>query len=315
MTSYNSKPEAIINCYMIPKLITYHDIDPDQLKYPGQQNPIEDAIQISKPSTIDGYSPRNNKLLTYPYRYLLISNNSGSSNILHYERWDAVTCNFMVKGVPTCGGSIKLVPMLYDGQLTGNEDEGLMAGKFPTLSWVADPYTNWLTQNSVNIGIGVASAGINIVGGIASATLGGPAGVALGGSMIISGLSGITQTLGQMYQHDMIPNSAKGNVNGGDINTCSDKNGFTFYHMSIKQEYARIIDDYFSLFGYKIARVKVPNITGRQNWNYVKTIDCNFSGNIPQTDLDIIKNMFNNGVTFWHNPSTMYNYNNTNNIV
>lgn len=221
----------------------------------------------------------------------------------------------MVKGVPTCGGSIKLVPMLYDGQLTGNEDEGLMAGKFPTLSWVADPYTNWLTQNSVNIGIGVASAGINIVGGIASATLGGPAGVALGGSMIISGLSGITQTLGQMYQHDMIPNSAKGNVNGGDINTCSKKNGFTFYHMSIKREYAAIIDDYFSLFGYKIARVKVPNVTGRQNWNYVKTIDCNFSGNIPQTDLDIIKNMFNSGVTFWHNPATMYNYNNTNNIV
>ena len=68
-------------------------------------------------------------------------------------------------------------------------------------------------------------------------------------------------------------------------------------------------------FGYKIARVKIPNVTGRQNWNYVKTIDCNFSGNIPQTDLDIIKNMFNNGVTFWHNPATMYNYNNTNNIV
>lgn len=68
-------------------------------------------------------------------------------------------------------------------------------------------------------------------------------------------------------------------------------------------------------FGYKIARVKVPNVTGRQNWNYVKTIDCNFSGNIPQTDLDIIKNMFNSGVTLWHNPATMYNYNNTNNIV
>ena len=85
--------------------------------------------------------------------------------------------------------------------------------------------------------------------------------------------------------------------------------------MSIKKEYARIIDNYFSMFGYKINRVKVPNITGRSNWNYVKTINCNFDGNIPQTDLNIIRAMFNNGVTLWHNPSTIYDYSNSNNIV
>ena len=50
-------------------------------------------------------------------------------------------------------------------------------------------------------------------------------------------------------------------------------------------------------------------------WNYVKTIDCNFDGDIPQTDLNIIKEMFNNGVTLWHNPSTIYNYSNSNGIV
>ena len=140
-------------------------------------------------------------------------------------------------------------------------------------------------------------------------------GVALGGSMIISGLSSITSTLSQVYQHSLEPQSGKGNTNGGDINCASHNNGFTFYHMSIKKEYVAIIDDFFSMFGYKICRVKVPNITGRTNWNYVKTIDCNFSGNIPQTDLEIIKSMFNNGVTLWHNPATMYNYNNTNTIV
>ena len=63
-------------------------------------------------------------------------------------------------------------------------------------------------------------------------------------------------------------------------------------------------------------RLKLPNITGRENWNYVKTVSCNFSGNdIPQTDLQTIRNMFDNGVTLWHNPSTIYNYNNSNNIV
>lgn len=85
--------------------------------------------------------------------------------------------------------------------------------------------------------------------------------------------------------------------------------------MRAKTEYLKAIDNYFSMFGYKVNIVKTPNITGRQNWNYVKTINCNFDGNIPQTDLNIIRAMFNNGTTLWHNANTMYNYNNSNNIV
>ena len=47
----------------------------------------------------------------------------------------------------------------------------------------------------------------------------------------------------------------------------------------------------------------------------MKTIDCNFSGNIPEGDMRIIKSMFNNGITLWHNPSTIYNYDNDNSII
>ena len=140
-------------------------------------------------------------------------------------------------------------------------------------------------------------------------------GAVAGEGAVVSGAMSIANELGAVYQHSLQPNSAKGNVNGGDINVCDHKNGFYFYKMSIKEEYARIIDNYFSMFGYKINRVKVPNITGRSNWNYVKTINCNFDGDIPQTDLNIIKQMFNNGVTLWHNPSTIYDYSNSNGIV
>ena len=113
----------------------------------------------------------------------------------------------------------------------------------------------------------------------------------------------------------MIAPTVNGQLNSADVNVASGNNTFHFYKMSIKQEYAKIIDDYFDMFGYKVNDVKVPNITGRQNWNYVKTINCNFSGNIPQTDLNIIKTMFDNGVTLWHNPSTIYDYSKSNNIV
>lgn len=91
------------------------------------------------------------------------------------------------------------------------------------------------------------------------------------------------------------------------------RNGFSFYKMSIKQEYAKIIDDFFSMFGYKVNEVKIPNVTGRQNWNYVKTIDANILGDIPQEDMQKLKDIFNSGVTFWHNPNTFLDYSQSNN--
>lgn len=304
------KSDAVYNLYMIPaSMITNTN---ESLQYSGQNSPNTDTKTITKVNTINGYTPINKKLLTFPFNYMLISNNNGSSNILHYERFSGNTCNFTIKGVPTVGGSIKIIPTNYDNNLN-SEEEGLIAGKLPTLNWSDDEYTNWLTQNSVNIGLGIASSGLTIVGGIGMMATGG--GAVAGAGAVVSGAMSIANELGAVYQHSLQPNSAKGNVNGGDINVCDHKNGFYFYKMSIKEEYARIIDNYFSMFGYKINRVKVPNITGRSNWNYVKTINCNFDGDIPQTDLNIIKTMFNNGVTLWHNPSTIYNYNNSNGIV
>lgn len=304
------KSDAVYNLYMIPaSMITNTNTS---LQYSGQNSPNTATKTITKVNTINGYTPINKKLLTYPFNYMLISNNNGSSNILHYERFSGNTCNFTIKGVPTVGGSIKIIPTNYDNNLN-SEEEGLIAGKLPTLNWSDDEYTNWLTQNSVNIGLGIASSGLTIVGGLGMMATGG--GAVAGAGAVVSGAMSIANELGAVYQHSLQPNSAKGNVNGGDINVCDHKNGFYFYKMSIKEEYARIIDNYFSMFGYKINRVKVPNITGRSNWNYVKTINCNFDGDIPQTDLNIIRAMFNNGTTLWHNPSTIYDYSNSNNIV
>lgn len=131
----------------------------------------------------------------------------------------------------------------------------------------------------------------------------------------VGGSVGIKNVMGEVYKHSLTPFTAKGNTNGGDINTCSNRNGFAFYKMSIKQEYAKIIDNFFSAYGYKINDVKIPNITGRQNWNYVKTIDANILGNIPQEDLQTIKDILNSGVTFWHNPSTFLDYSQNNPII
>lgn len=130
------------------------------------------------------------------------------------------------------------------------------------------------------------------------------------------GVGKVFNTIKQIYEHSFTPNSAKGNVNGGDLNFAQGQNTFFFYHKSIKQEFAKIIDDFFSMYGYKVNDVKVPNITGRLNWNYVKLLNPNIEGsNIPEAELNEYKKQLENGITFWHNPATFRDYTQSNTIV
>jgi hypothetical protein len=313
---YNKgKVEAITALYVCPTAIINNQ-NTGELKYSGTTTPAKLHTNISKPSKVNGYTPRNKKLLAYPYSYMLMSNNVGSSNVLQYENFSNEThCEFEIIGVPVVGGSIKCYPVNYKGMEAAYE-ESIMCGKFPTLSWSADMFTNWLTQNSVNIGLGVASGALQIVGGAATAIATGGLGTAIGGASIMGGISSITNTLAQVHQQSFTPNSARGNTNGGDINTASKTNTFYFYEMSIKEEYAKIIDEYFDMYGYKCGRVKIPNRSHRENWWYTKTINANITGlGIPQDDLQEIKDCYNRGITFWKDPETIRNYAMTNEIT
>ena len=249
------------------------------------------------------YTAKNNKLLTYPYKYLSVSNNVGSLNTYRYENFENGIPKFILKGVMSIGGSIKLIPENYNGQ-TRNENEGIILGKYPQFMWGNDVYTNWLTQNAINVlgdfidvGLTFTKSGISLVGG----------GPVAGTSYVFSGMQKIISNIGNIYKHSFAPNTISGNASGGDINSSSSQNTFIISHNEIKPEYAQIIDNFFEMYGYKINKLKVPETTSRKYWNYVKTIDINMEGNIPETDLTELKNIFNNGVTIWHTDN-MYNY-------
>ena len=279
-------------------------------------------VDITKPSRLGegstGYTPKNNKLFTYPYCYVLADNNTGSNVVYRYEDFTAPegtsvdTIRFKCIGTINTGCSIKYIPINYKN-IEENYNESFNGAKLPLGGWTNDVYTNWLRQNGLNIAINTAGSILQIVGGLGLTGTG--TGSIAGAGQIASGINGIAGTIGQVYQHSLIPNQAEGNINSSDIMFSAGKIGCSLYKMSIKIEYLKVIDSFFSMFGYKVNSVKTPNITGRANWNYVKTIDCNFDGNIPQQDLDIIKSMFNKGVTLWHNASTMYDYSQSNGIL
>lgn len=302
--------DAVTGIFIAPKFLAVLDEQSTERIVENSNYPYAFSYNTQKSYGLDGYSPRNNKLKTYPFCYLLASNNSGGSAIYRYEDFSSNVCGFVWHGALCPGCSIRMNPTNYKG-LSVNDEEGLNLGKFPICNYAVDMYTNWLTQNSVNIEVSEASAGLQILGGMIT-TAGGDLG---GASQMTSGLMSIAGLLGEKYKASLVPPQARGNLNCGDVIASQSKINFYFYNMSIKAEKARIIDDFFSMFGYKTNRVKVPNVTGRTNWNYVKTVDSIITGDVPQEDLQEIKNMFDDGVTFWHKTSTFLDYSQSNAIV
>lgn len=323
--SGESKPDAIVAIFIAPtaffdgcqfsniqtsygNVTIYFPVDETGISSMSANN-----YTISRPNTLNGYTPKNGKMFTYPFSYITIDNNAGTCITERYENFvNGATPSYYMGGALGQGCSIKLTPLGYKGQQSGAENyqEGVVSMKYPICGWATDYYTNWLTQNAVNIPLTIAGTAASL--GLAVAT-GGTSLAATGGAMLSAGAQ-IGNLLNENYKASLVPDQAHGNSNCCDVNVAWNQ-CFTVKCMSIKSEFAQIIDDYFSAYGYKISRVKLPNVTGRRNWNYVKTIGCYIQADIPQEDLQTIKDMFDRGVTFWHNASTFGDYSQNNDII
>ena len=247
----------------------------------------------------------------------------------YYELSSDGDLHFKVKGIPTIGCSVKIAPMYYKNCSTDIfEDEGIPLGKYPTCAWSKDYYTNWLTQNAVNVSTGYKQTAMQTLGGLASG-LGAIASASTGNVSLatmfaMQGISTATnigtsvmENMKQQTLAEMQPDSLRGNVNNGDINTAGGTNTFYFYPMSIKQQFARRIDDYFTRYGYAQNQMLVPNIAGRTYYNYIQ-IDKNEElgdGDIPEKYFNEINNIARKGVTIWHNHANIGNFNLSNTIV
>ena len=308
------KGDSIIAIFLAPKEFFNGSIKVTgggkTIYVPANSDSLSNLLEtttIPRPTTLNGYTPTNKKLFAYPFSYVYVTNNVGSDSIYRYEDFASATPKFFMAGALGQGCNIKLCPVSYKGYAENSEvfEYGLTGAKYPICAWSSDYYTNWVTQNAVNMTLSAAT-------GVLSAGLNASYGNYLGaGSNLLSSIGGV---MAQRYQAQVHSDQAKGSTNSSDI-LPGWQRYFTVDCLSIRAEVARTIDDFFSMFGYKVNRVKLPNITGRRNWNYVKTAGCYIDADIPQADLQEIKDMFDKGVTFWHNPNTFADYSQNNDII
>lgn len=260
------------------------------------------------PSKFGSFTPKNKKLFTSQFFRILVTNHSGSEKEYNIEDFLGHSISFYINGDVCASPSITLYPFNYKG-IAFNVDEGLSITSFPQCAFHSDSFKLWLAKNQYTERLSTVAGVGSIIGGGALLLTGG--GATMGVGMIAGGAFKIANVLNNQYKASREGNRAHIDTPKNNLLTAMSQNRFTFYIKYIKEEFAKAVDDYFTMFGYQTNEVKVPNVSSRPYFNYVQTIDVNIADTdfgIPNNDMQRLKKMYDDGVTLWKPTATVGDY-------
>lgn len=159
------------------------------------------------------------------------------------------------------------------------------------------PQLNQGAMNAVKVGAtNYANQNTNMLSSVASGLLGAPASVAGAALGVYSAAKKLDYTFKDARY---MPNQIVGSPTAG-LMVAHRLEGMYFYHCHVHDSEARKLDEFLTMYGYAVNRVKVPNLTGRQYWNFVKTNGSSISGDMPASAMANICRILDGGICFWH---------------
>ena len=91
--------------------------------------------------------------------------------------------------------------------------------------------------------------------------------------------------------------------------------GFHINQWIPTEEYIEQLDSFFDRYGYNVSECKIPQWNTRPKFNYIKTAGANVSGQIPESDKEVINQLLDAGLTVWHSVGEYGIYDGANNLA
>lgn len=306
------------------------------------------TFNIANP-TLEGYEPKNAKMYSYPYCRYVLSNMRDMQQIFKPELFGGqdsseifkprfqVRSNFNLNATMTCQPLRYMSnPEYWDASVTLNT--------FPVCPWVGDVYSSWYArnqntvrmnymQNAVGIAVDAAARGVGAAldqgatyqptpdhGMLGAQAPSGPSTPRASAPVLETALTAIARYkipgvaeaqmfLAGMQDRQNFPYELRGTPSEGTAAIKWGRFGFEVKRWTPRIGYAERIDNYFQMYGYKVNRMGIPSHDNREKWDYVKTIGCQLVARFPAEYQLRIRQLFDEGITFWHNLADMYNYN------
>lgn len=269
---------------------------------------VDDNITINLNILANGYTPRNKKLLTSLYRIFSIYNLNGfevpilpelimNPLGLHISTKVATSSQLRltITNYSNYSNNHYSIPYNYTMAVGYNENTGA---------------TQEIAQMNATLGL-LSSIG-GAVGGVAT-------GVATGNALataqgFLGGVQGIANSAIEMKKASEERTASLGSASDGTSILPTNIQLRLLDSCPTLSECQRI-DKFFDVFGY--AQNTFGNVknwfTNRSAWNYIKTTGCKIRLTGNQSDLSLIKSIFDSGVTVWHSINGYGDYTQDNN--
>lgn len=257
--------------------------------------------------------PPESKILMYPYTKVVMDDFRGGRQDLQVEYLPNGKITLLAKGSLGNGNKTSYAAKGYNGNSDYNTMENAIINENTNDITIINDYTSAYMQGNANsLRNKIDSTAFNgILNTIGSTTQGLGAAGTRQPLAAAQGVTDLVSTAGnsvlniqaidvKMKDINNIPPSVS--KMGGNI-FFSFGNRYTGISLIIKQikpEYKRKLQDFFKCYGYKVNRVKVPNLDTRTAFNYVQTESANITGRVPNEDLNELRAIFDGGVTLWH---------------
>lgn len=249
-------------------------------------------LQITAGSSINNES----KLFTYPYMYYELTDFQ-SKPCIYYNEY--MPDNFNLNYVSSITDSYKI--RYYIENYNNSPDAknycyiSQSNNELPLIndawkSYVQNRRTSAITGLFVNTFEGIAKTGAFALAGMPVAGVASSAGV----------IGNIINFIGQEQQIKKIPDNIKQYGNNGNFAIVDDNIFPRITLYAIQDQFKNVIYLFFQKYGYKCNESKVPDTQSRYYYNYIQTTGCEIESNIDQEYMDLIKRIYDKGITIWH---------------
>ena len=280
------------------------------------------------------YTPKNKKLYTSPYKNFTIfsqmdgikqydvqkfvgdTQNIGNDDILR------ITLKLDLYEVPMASGVISVYN--YDTGKSITPISDMSKFNLSTLSYrtpySVDSYSKFLAQRAQGIGFHALVKGFSVIPhslqtiNFSQTPSGREKGVTpqvAGLGAIASGLNAIADIGSSLMNAYRSTDTLSGQFDIDVATAQTVRYGAYLFEYNIRPEQAKIVDDFFTMYGYATKTVKQPNRNARKSFTYVKTINCEIepkNKGMQNSAKEQIQEIYNHGITFWHSDKTIGDY-------
>lgn len=325
---------SIVDCFMCPKYLA--DLSDNNT---FTQSSKEITLQ-STPTKFGDYTPENKKCFNQEWNYSVIQTPSGSLE-MGYEYFTGTTAA-RLQSVLTTNSAMRLVlenykgldlNYLYQVQMTGYPKASFSFNS--GISSIMENQSVYTYEHGGAVGSyvsgnffsatgdpdhsnkGIVDA-LNMTGAALSQATNLAKGSVLG--LIGQGFSSAGSTADDVYKNaasrrdlQRMPNKLQGQAST-NIDFSAGRMSFIQYRMQIQEDFAKMLDRYLKMYGYKVNVIEKPHFQGRAVFDYVRCVNPVISANIPYEANNAICSILKSGVRVWHSSSYWLNYSVANSI-